>query len=160
MGIDVKKLKSNEIPKPNKEIDFILEQGEMLYSISEGFIKYRNQNGNMTQKALAEKLSVNQSMIAKLESGNYNPTFKLIHKLTNQLTDSSEMFVKILENMIRNIKKVTNIDYQISLVDNNQYQNYYKKDIDKKENVVYLFEYKKEGDKINERNKSKISAVG
>lgn len=162
MGIDVNKLKSKKIIKntnnENNEIDFILEQGEMLYTISEIFIKYRKEN-NMTQKELAKKLNVNQTMIAKLESGNYNPTFKIIHKLTRQLSNSSDMFIKTLENIIRNIKKVTSIDYSIKITENNQYEDYYKLNKNKKDNIIYLCGYKLRGDNENERNQCKISAI-
>lgn len=161
MAMNINRLKSQEVvKKQNDEIDFILEQGEILYTISESFIKYRKENNNMTQKELANRLSINQSMIAKLESGNYNPTFKLIHKLTTQLVKSSDMFVKILENMIQNIKKVTNIDYKISIAEDNEYENYYTSVREnKKDNVIYLINYKKRGDKINERSQCKISAI-
>lgn len=161
MGIDVNKLKSKEIIKNrNDEIDFILEEGEMLYTISESFIKYRKDNNNMTQKELAKILDVNQSMIAKLESGNYNPTFKIIHKLTRQLSNSSDMFIKILENMIKNIKKVTNVDYSIKITESNQYENYYISDkVKKNNNVISLYEYKLRGDNKNERNQCRISAI-
>lgn len=160
MAINIKRLKSQISTQPKRnETDFILEQGEILYTISESFIKYRKEHSNMTQKELATKLSVNQSMIAKLESGNYNPTFKLIHKLTTKLENSSDMFVNILESMIQNIKRVTNIDYQISIVEDNEYENYYytKNKNNKKNNVIFLLNYNKKGDKIDERNQCQIS---
>lgn len=159
MGIDINKLKSKEMVKQEiKEVDFILEQEEILYTISESFIKYRQEN-NMTQGDLAKKLKVNQSMISKLESGNYNPTFKIIHKLTRTLSNSTEMFIKILENMIKNIKKVTDIDYSIKIEENSQYENYYLSSKERKNNVICLWEYKLKGDNKDERSQCKISVA-
>ncbi len=157
MGIDINKLKSREkIKSENSEVDFILEQQEILYTISESFIKYRQEN-NMTQGDLAKKLKVNQSMISKLESGTYNPTFKIIHKLTRTLSNSTEMFTKILENMIKNIRKVTEIDYNIKIEENNQFEYYYLPNKERKDNVICFLEYKLKGDNRNERNQCKIS---
>ena len=85
MNIDFSKLyiplkieKNNE----TQGITEILEQEELLYVISKNIITYRKEN-NLTQEELAKKINVNQTMISKLESGNYNPTFKQIYKITS-----------------------------------------------------------------------------
>lgn len=40
---------------------------------------------NMTQKQLAEKIGTKQSSIARLESGNYNPSFQFLQKIAAAL---------------------------------------------------------------------------
>lgn len=39
----------------------------------------------MTQKQLAEKIGTRQSNIARLESGNYNPSFQFLQKVAGAL---------------------------------------------------------------------------
>ena len=39
----------------------------------------------MTQKQLAEKVGTKQSSIARLESGNYNPSLQFLQKVANAL---------------------------------------------------------------------------
>ena len=56
----------------------------MLVDISCEFIKYRASN-NLTQKELAEKLGMTQAMISKLESGDYNPTVKMLFEIAQKL---------------------------------------------------------------------------
>ena len=40
---------------------------------------------NMTQKQLAEKVGTKQSCIARLESGNYNPSFQFLQRVATAL---------------------------------------------------------------------------
>lgn len=106
---------SNKIIKSDvSEIDAILEQEEMLYAISECIINYRK-NKNLTQKQLAKILKVNQTMISKLESGTYNPTFIKIQDMCRKLTNSSEMFIELLENIKKAIQKVTEKSYETEI---------------------------------------------
>ncbi|MBD5436938.1 MAG: helix-turn-helix domain-containing protein [Treponema sp.] len=42
-------------------------------------------SSNMTQKQLAEKAGTKQSNIARLESGNYNPSFQFLQKIAGAL---------------------------------------------------------------------------
>ena len=105
MSIDFDKLfnpRKEQIKTETTEIDEILEQEEILYIISKNIILYRKEH-KLTQKQLAEELNVNQTMISKLESGKYNPTFKQIYKITRNLTKSSEMFKNILQEIIDNV---------------------------------------------------------
>ncbi len=39
----------------------------------------------MTQKQLAEKIGTKQSNIARLESGNYNPSYQFLQKVAGAL---------------------------------------------------------------------------
>lgn len=122
-----------EIKEDTSKIDEILEYEEILFEISESLKKYRKEN-NLTQKQLAKVLEIDQVMISKLESGNYNPTFKQLHKISRKLTNSADFFIKVLENIIDNISHMYKIDYSISVKD--------KKYINKKENnIIYMSEY-------------------
>lgn len=142
--------------KENPEIDSIIEKEEILYTISEFIIKYREEN-EITQTELAEKLKVNQSMIAKLESGNYNATFNMIHEISRKLSNSSEIFIKILENMIKAVKNVTEKSY---INENKPSQYIYSQ----KNNVVQFQKYSnkniKNGEKKYGEYQSEISAIG
>ena len=92
----------------------IIELEEILFAISEKVINYRKEN-NLTQKQLADKLKVNQTMISKLESGDYNPTFKQIYNMSIKLTNSSELFVDVLKNIEKKIKKISTHNYKIKM---------------------------------------------
>lgn len=142
--------------KENPEIDSIIEKEEILYTISEFIIKYRKEN-EITQTELAEKLKVNQPMIAKLESGNYNATFNMIHEISRKLSNSSEIFIKILENMIKAVKNVTEKSY---INENKPSQYIYSQ----KNNVVQFQKYSNKNIKNGEKNygeyQSEISAIG
>lgn len=142
--------------KENPEIDTILEKEEIFYAISESIIKYRKEN-KITQKELAKKLQVNQTMISKLESGNYNPTFKMVYEISRKLSDSSEMFIRILENMIKAVKNVTEKSYIIA---NKPSQYIYSQ----KNNIVQFKKYSnkniKDGEEKYGEYQSKISAIG
>lgn len=60
----------------------------------------------MTQNDLAKLLNVKQEMISKLESGHYNPTFKLIHDISRKIDNTNTLFVQILEDIIHSIKNM------------------------------------------------------
>ena len=53
---------------------------EPEYELIKQIIKARAEK-KMTQKQLAEKIGTRQSNIARLESGNYNPSFKFLQKV-------------------------------------------------------------------------------
>ncbi|MEA4846423.1 MAG: helix-turn-helix transcriptional regulator [Clostridiaceae bacterium] len=57
---------------------------DILYYISMQIFDYRMNRG-LTQKQLAEKLNVKQSMISKLESGEYNPTIEQLWRVSKKL---------------------------------------------------------------------------
>ena len=57
---------------------------EPEYKLIKQLIKARADN-HMTQKQLAEKVGTRQSNIARLESGNYNPSFQFLQKVAKAL---------------------------------------------------------------------------
>ena len=57
---------------------------EPEYDLIRQIIKARNDR-NMTQKQLAEKVGTKQSCIARLESGNYNPSFQFLQRVAGAL---------------------------------------------------------------------------
>lgn len=83
------------------EISEILNYSDILAEIARALVNYRNKN-KLTQKDLAKKLNMNQSMISKLESGRYNATLKMLLKISYDLEKSPYLFIKILEN-IKNV---------------------------------------------------------
>lgn len=103
-----------DVEEDTSNIDEILEYEEILFEISNCLKNYRKIH-NLTQKELAEKLGINQVMISKLERGNYNPTFKQLHKISRKLTNSSELFINVLENIINNISEMYKTTYDLKL---------------------------------------------
>lgn len=62
----------------------LLELDDILVDIAATMINYRI-NNNLSQKELAKKLDYSQSMISKLESGDYNPTVEQLWKISKKL---------------------------------------------------------------------------
>ena len=60
------------------------ELDDMLVAISLKIINYRIDK-SLTQKQLADKLNISQSMVSKLESGEYNPTIEQLWKISKGL---------------------------------------------------------------------------
>lgn len=58
---------------------------DLLVDIACEFINYRAKNG-LSQKELAEKLQMTQAMVSKLESGDYNPTVKMLFEIAQKLS--------------------------------------------------------------------------
>jgi len=56
----------------------------VYYKISKMFREYRKSKG-LSQKDLATLLGVGQSMVSKLESGEYNPTIEQLWKISHKL---------------------------------------------------------------------------
>lgn len=150
--------RDKKIQSDVSDIDGILEEEEMLYAISESIINYRKSN-NLSQKELAKKLNVNQTMISKLESGTYNPTFIKIQQMCRELTNSPEMFIEILENIKRAIRRVTKKDY---VADSKPKEYIYSE----QSNVIEFKKYKsvsitvKNGEEVYGEYQSKIPAIG
>lgn len=48
----------------------------------------------MTQKQLAERIGTKQSCIARLESGNYNPSFQFLQKVAGALCKKISIVLK------------------------------------------------------------------
>lgn len=121
-----------QIQEDVSNMDCILEYEQILLSISKVLMKYRNEN-NLTQKELARNLKINQVMISKLERGNYNPTIKLLYNISRSLTKSSDLFIKILMDIITSLYKSKNIGYNIQF----EKHETFKFNIDKN-NITYL----------------------
>lgn len=58
---------------------------DLLVDIACEFINFRVKN-KMSQKDLAEKLQMTQAMVSKLESGEYNPTVKMLFEIAQKLS--------------------------------------------------------------------------
>lgn len=118
------------IEKDTKSVDEILELVEIYYAISEELLNYRKEN-NLTQEELAKKLKMNQTMISKLESGRYNPTFKLIHQISRKLDNSNKFFSNVLLNILKEIRNVSTTKYTHNI--NNKIYNY-----ESENNIIYI----------------------
>ena len=88
----------------NENINEILDYSVVLSAIAKVLINYRKE-ADITQKDLAKKLNIRQSMISKLESGEYNPTLKMLLKISYKLEKNSELFLIIIENIRKTITK-------------------------------------------------------
>lgn len=101
------------IMSDTSKIESILEYEEILLCISKRIYAYRKEN-NMTQNDLAKLLNVKQEMISKLESGHYNPTFKLIHDISKKIDNTNNLFIQILQDIINSINNmyVDNYSYK------------------------------------------------
>lgn len=89
----------------NKNVKEILDLNEISFSISDIILQYRKAN-NLTQKDLAKKLKITQSTMSKIESGNFNFTFKQIYEMSKKLTNSSDMFKDILKDILKQLDAV------------------------------------------------------
>lgn len=67
-------------PEFKAEYDALESEYELIRQI----ISARTEK-KMTQKQLAEKIGTKQSNIARLESGNYNPSFQFLQKVAGAL---------------------------------------------------------------------------
>jgi len=68
----------------DRETKESFELYDILYYISMQIFDYRMNKG-LTQKQLAEMLNVKQSMVSKLESGDYNPTIEQLWRVSKKL---------------------------------------------------------------------------
>ncbi len=57
---------------------------EWEFRLVEMIIKKRIKE-NLTQTQLAKKMGITQPVISKLESGNYNPSIRFLHKIAKAL---------------------------------------------------------------------------
>ncbi len=70
------------------------EYEDMLYDISTMIFKNRLSR-NMNQSEFAELLEISQSMVSKLESGEYNPSIGQLLKVTRKLNVKMEIKFKV-----------------------------------------------------------------
>ena len=122
-----------KIKGDTSEIDEIIEYEEILFEISKSLKDYRKDN-KLTQKQLADILGIDQVMISKLESGNYNPTFKQLHKISRKLTNSADLFTNTLKNIIDKISHMYKIDCSIKIKNKNY-------SAQSKNSIIYIYNY-------------------
>lgn len=152
MSIDYNKLFNPEDVK-NKgdvsKIDAIIEFEEILFAISETIINYRKEH-NLTQEQLAKKLKYSQPMIAKLERGDYNPTFKQIYDISQKLTNTSNMFIEILNNIEEKLNKLLVQEYSVK-VNTKSIEKSYTTQKNQNNNIIIFSDYnnKKIGGKLS-----------
>ena len=79
--VDVNTFFENE----DDEFKKAMELEDMLVDIACEFINYRAAN-DLTQRELAEKLQITQAMVSKLESGEYNPTVRMLFEIAEKLS--------------------------------------------------------------------------
>lgn len=68
----------------NEEMVQEFNVSKILVDIACEFIKYRASH-NMTQGELAKKLDISQVMVSKLESGDYNPTVRMLYEIAQRM---------------------------------------------------------------------------
>ena len=71
----------------------LLGLDDILVEISLKLINFRLSK-NLSQKQLAEKLQISQSMVSKLESGDYNPTVEQLWRLSRKLGWKFELLLE------------------------------------------------------------------
>lgn len=143
MRVNYEKLKSSmvfEKDENTKEIEELMEYEEIVFEISKKINDYRREKC-LTQKQLAEILNVNQVMIAKLESGKYNPTFKQLHKISRKLTNSSKFFIEILNDIILNLEDMNEYVYKASIKQDMKAKKEIKNEIKKENNNLKTLNY-------------------
>ncbi|KUO53010.1 MAG: XRE family transcriptional regulator [Desulfitibacter sp. BRH_c19] len=74
------KAKLLQCPEVKEEYDRL----KPLYDIKKELIKFRIEQG-LSQKQLADKIGTKQSAISRLESGEYNASVELLHKIAHAL---------------------------------------------------------------------------
>ncbi len=83
----------------NEDFKKQMQVEQLLVDIACEFINYRA-TYKMTQKELAEKLEMTQAMVSKLESGDYNPTVKMLFEIAQKLSwNFSLQFKSGIENV-------------------------------------------------------------
>ena len=79
---DLDRLKAELFKDPEFKAEYDALEPE--YELIKQIISARTEK-KMTQKQLAEKIGTKQSNIARLESGNYNPSFQFLQKVADAL---------------------------------------------------------------------------
>lgn len=79
---DLDRLKAELFKDPEIKKEYDALEGE--YELIRQIITARAEK-KMTQKQLAEKIGTKQSNIARLESGNYNPSFQFLQRVAGAL---------------------------------------------------------------------------
>ncbi len=79
---DLDRLEAELLKDPEFKAEYDALEPE--YELIRQIISARTEK-KMTQKQLAEKIGTKQSNIARLESGNYNPSFQFLQKVAGAL---------------------------------------------------------------------------
>lgn len=79
---DLDRLEAELLKDPEFKAEYDALEPE--YELIRQIISARTEK-KMTQKQLAEKIGTKQSNIARLESGNYNPSFLFLQKVAGAL---------------------------------------------------------------------------
>ena len=74
-------------------------------------------------------------MISKLEKGNYNPTMKILHTISRKLTNTSDLFINMLKDIITRLYKTKQIDYSMEF---RKYEIYKYTGNSENNNITYL----------------------
>lgn len=62
----------------------LYQAASLMCAVSTALVEYRRKN-SLSQKELAEKLDVGQSMVSKYESGDYNWTIRSLVEVSSKL---------------------------------------------------------------------------
>lgn len=76
-------------PGVKKEYDRLKPRYELISQLIEARI-----NKGLSQKDLAEKIGTKQSAIARLESGNINPSFEFLQKVVSAMGHTISITIK------------------------------------------------------------------
>lgn len=93
-------LTKNTKKQSKEEFSYVL-----ALSIIANVIKTFRLNNNLTQNDIASKLNVNQVMISKLEKGTYNPSIKLLIKISYGLTNDRTLFNYMIKEICKSFNK-------------------------------------------------------
>lgn len=88
----------------NKEKMQIIEE-EISYTIAKFFYQYRKDN-DLTQKQLAENMEIIQNKVSKIENGKYTPNLIELYEILYKLSNSSDMFLYLLDYIKSAIIKI------------------------------------------------------
>ena len=77
-----KSFKAEALKEPQTRDEY--EKLEPEFQIIREIIRFRKDH-NLTQKELAEMLDTKQSNISRFESGDYNPSLRLLKKIAEKL---------------------------------------------------------------------------
>ncbi len=80
--IDSEEMAARDTKKPEFRREY--EKRALANAVSLEVVKYRAKHG-LSQTALAKRLGMNQSAIARLEAGEHNPTFETLCRLSSAL---------------------------------------------------------------------------
>ena len=100
MSINKKKLFDpySEDINESEDISRMLDSSDILVVVANYLVNYRL-NHNLTQKEFADLLGMQQTMVSKLESGSYNPSFKMILKISYAISGDEEVFLEIVKKI-------------------------------------------------------------